>query len=83
MKLVYRAIEQASRKWTVPVKDWKLALNRFAIEFEARMPVKKVSGIYMKSLTNFDLHMQIHFDVTVSAHDDADVLFIRGGHSLK
>ena len=40
MKVVYLAIERASRKWTVPVKDWKLALNRFAIEFEDRMLVK-------------------------------------------
>jgi putative transposase len=40
MKVVYLAIERAAQKWTVPVKDWKLALNRFAIEFEARMPMK-------------------------------------------
>jgi transposase-like protein len=40
MKVVYLAIERAAQKWTVPVKDWKLALNRFAIEFEERMPVK-------------------------------------------
>lgn len=40
MKVVYLAIERAAQKWTVPVKDWKLALNRFAIEFEDRMPVK-------------------------------------------
>lgn len=40
MKVVYLAIERAAQKWTVPVKDWKLALNRFAIEFEERMLVK-------------------------------------------
>ena len=40
MKVVYLAIERAAQKWTVPVKDWKLALNRFAIEFEERMPGK-------------------------------------------
>lgn len=39
-KLVYLAIEQASRKWTMPVRDWKQALNRFAIEFPDRMPEK-------------------------------------------
>lgn len=38
MKVVYLAIERASRKWTMPVKEWKLALNRFAIQFEDRMP---------------------------------------------
>ncbi len=40
MKVVYLAIERAAQKWTVPVKDGKLALNRFAIEFEDRMPGK-------------------------------------------
>ena len=40
MNVVYLAIERAAQKWTVPVKDWKLALNRFAIEFGKRIPVK-------------------------------------------
>ena len=38
MKVIYLAIEAASKKWTMPVRDWKQALNRFAIEFEDRMP---------------------------------------------
>jgi putative transposase len=36
-KLVYLAIRNISKKWTMPIKDWKLALNRFAIEFEGRL----------------------------------------------
>jgi putative transposase len=40
LKGVYLAIEQAAKKWTMPVADWKLALNRFAILFEDRMPLK-------------------------------------------
>jgi transposase-like protein len=36
-KLVYLAIHQASRKWTMPIKNWKAALNHFAIVFEGRM----------------------------------------------
>ena len=31
-KVVYLAIEQASKKWTMPIKDWKPALNRFMLE---------------------------------------------------
>ncbi len=27
-----------SKKWTMPIREWKPALNRFAIEFEGRMP---------------------------------------------
>jgi putative transposase len=43
MKLVYMAIHEASKKWTMPIVGWKAALNHFAIMFEDRMPggVKK------------------------------------------
>lgn len=33
-KVIYLAIESASKKWTMPIRDWKPALNRFMIEFE-------------------------------------------------
>lgn len=36
-KVIYLAIGQASKKWTMPIKNWKLALNRFTIEFEDRL----------------------------------------------
>ncbi len=39
LKVVYLAIEQAARKWTMPIQDWKRALNRFAIMFEDRLPL--------------------------------------------
>ena len=35
-KIIYLAIEQASRKWTMPIRDWKPAMNRFALEYEGR-----------------------------------------------
>ena len=38
LKVIYLAINNLSRKWTMPIRDWKPALNRFAIEFEGRMP---------------------------------------------
>jgi len=38
LKLVYMAIHEASKKWTMPVRQWKQALNHFAIMFEDRMP---------------------------------------------
>jgi len=34
IKIVYLAINEASKKWTMPVQNWKAALNRFMIEFE-------------------------------------------------
>jgi len=38
LKLVYLAIHEASKKWTMPIVGWKAALNHFAILFEGRMP---------------------------------------------
>jgi putative transposase len=38
LKLVYLAIHEASKKWTMPIVGWKAALNHFAIMFEGRLP---------------------------------------------
>jgi transposase-like protein len=32
MKVVYLAVQKASKKWTMPIRDWKPALNRFMLE---------------------------------------------------
>ena len=40
VKLLYLAISEASRKWTMPIVGWKQALNHFAILFEGRLPLK-------------------------------------------
>ena len=37
-KLFYLAIQNISKKWTLPIRDWTGALNRFTIEFGERMP---------------------------------------------
>lgn len=37
LKVVYLATEAASKKWTMPIKNWKRALNRFMIEFENQL----------------------------------------------
>lgn len=39
LKVVYLALGNVSKKWTMPIRDWKAALNRFAIEFEGRFPL--------------------------------------------
>jgi len=39
VKIVYLAIEQASRKWSMPLRTWKPAMNRFAIEYEGRFDI--------------------------------------------
>ena len=36
-KVVYLAVMEASRKWTMSIHDWKAALNHFMIEFGQRI----------------------------------------------
>ena len=38
-KLFYLALNNISKKWTMPLRDWKAALNRFTIQFEERMKI--------------------------------------------
>ncbi|CAN1211321.1 Mutator family transposase [Tumidithrix helvetica PCC 7403] len=38
-KLVYLAMRNISKKWTMPIKDWKPALNRFDILFGDRLHI--------------------------------------------
>ncbi len=37
MTVVYLTVQQASKKWTMPIRNWKPALNRFMIEFVERL----------------------------------------------
>jgi len=37
LKTVFMAIQSTSKKWTMPIRKWKPALNRFVIEFEDRI----------------------------------------------
>jgi len=37
LKVVYLAIMDASKKWTMPIRNWKPALNRFTIIFGERV----------------------------------------------
>lgn len=36
-KIIYLAIDRASKRWTMPIREWAAALNCFAIEFEGRL----------------------------------------------
>lgn len=38
LKITYMAISEASKRWTMPIRNWRPALNHFAILFEERMP---------------------------------------------
>lgn len=47
LKLYYLALENI-KKWTMPIRDWKAALNRFTIQFEDRMPQHDQNPVYTK-----------------------------------
>ena len=38
IKLFYLALSNIAKKWSMPLRDWKSALNRFTIQFNERMP---------------------------------------------
>jgi putative transposase len=38
-KLLYLALNNIAKKWTMPIRDWKPALNCFSILFGDRMPI--------------------------------------------
>lgn len=38
LKVIYLAIHNIAKKWTMPIHNWKPALNQFAIQFGDRFP---------------------------------------------
>jgi transposase-like protein len=38
LKIMYLAIKNTSVKWTMPIRDWGMALNQFAVYFGDRVP---------------------------------------------
>ena len=38
MKVVYLAIENAAKKWYMPLRDWKPAISQFMIMYQDGMP---------------------------------------------
>ncbi|KKF36954.1 IS256 family transposase [Erwinia tracheiphila] len=38
-KVIYLAIQSASKKWNMPIQNWRLAMSRFIIEFGDRLSV--------------------------------------------
>ncbi len=37
-KILYLALRNISKRWTMPIADWSGAMNQFAIIFEDRLP---------------------------------------------
>lgn len=43
-KIIYLATVEASKKWTVPVRDWKSCVSQFAIHFSDRLEPELMAG---------------------------------------
>jgi putative transposase len=43
-KLMYLALRNISRRWTMPIPNWSAALNQFAILFEGRVPMGDIGA---------------------------------------
>jgi putative transposase len=41
-KLLYLALTNAARNWTMPIKNWKQALQQFAVFFPGRIPLADI-----------------------------------------
>jgi putative transposase len=37
-KILYLALKNISKKWTMPIQNWSRAMNQFAILFENPLP---------------------------------------------
>lgn len=38
-KLLYLALQNAAKKWTMPIPNWSQAMNQFAILYDGRLPM--------------------------------------------
>ena len=47
-KLMYLALRNISKRWTMPIPNWSGAMNQFAILFDGRVPM---GGLNSNSLT--------------------------------
>jgi Transposase and inactivated derivatives len=39
MKLLFMALQNISKRWTMPIRDWGSAMNQFAILYGDRVPL--------------------------------------------
>lgn len=43
-KLIWLGLQNIEKKWTMPIRDWRLALQQLAIIFEGRIPLAGLEG---------------------------------------
>ncbi len=45
LKLMYLGLKNVAKKWTMPIPNWGLAINQFAIMFEDRLPLEELNSV--------------------------------------
>lgn len=45
IKLMYLGLKNVSKKWTMPIPNWGLAINQFAIMFDDRLPLEELNSV--------------------------------------
>ena len=54
IKLLDRALRNISKWWTLPIRDWKVELTRFTVQFEERTFSFGAHRVYIKVCTRSD-----------------------------
>lgn len=49
LKLLYWGLKNAAKKWTMPIQNWGLAMNQFAIMFEDRINLTELHQLTQNS----------------------------------
>ncbi len=52
-ELLWLGLREASKKWKRPLRDWKAALNQFAILYEDRVPTEQSCRLHSLADTPF------------------------------
>jgi putative transposase len=50
-KLLYLALKNISKRWTMPIRDWGAAMNQFAIIFGGRVPMGGLGNSFTQNPT--------------------------------
>ena len=45
LKLMYLGLKNVAKKWTMPIPNWGLAINQFAIMFEDGLPLEELNSV--------------------------------------
>jgi nitrous oxide reductase accessory protein NosL len=61
LKVVYLSAMEASKRWKRPVRDWKNALNQFAIHYDGELNFQSWIGAYTVSCTDSSDRITTHY----------------------